>query len=183
MLYGPIILLISGVIMFYQIMESNEKYVAFEREKDKNRYFTIEKDTPYGEVILPKGTHINKVIPKGYEHNAPRDLNDVDAIGFPHPVMINGMAVIEISTTIGYLRLAEDYHFIHKGQKTVCPKTHYLVVDLNDYDLWQPYFMNQQPIPPEIFKPSLWTFRDCSFEIDFPSKMPYWKDGKLINLD
>ena len=52
----------------------------------------------------------------------PHDLNDVDAIGFPHPVMINGMAVIEISTTIGYLRLAEDYHFIHKGQKTVCPK-------------------------------------------------------------
>lgn len=181
LLYSPIILCILLCILIFWAIQADKKHVAFEHEKDKNRYFTLEKDTPFGEIILPKGTHISKHIPAGFQYNAPRDLNDVDGIQFPHPVMINGMSVIEISTTIGFLRLAEDYHFINNGQKTICPKTHYFIVDLNNYELESVYRDKNLPIPPLTFKPSLWKFQDCMTKIDFPSSLPHWKNGKLVS--
>lgn len=183
LLYSPLILLIIFTALFFWVIHVDKKHVAFEHEKDKNRYFTLEKDTPFGEITLPKGTHISKYIPAGFEYNAPRDLNDVDEIRFPHPVMINGMSVIEISPTTGFLRLAEDYHFIENGKKIICPKTHYLVVKLNNYQLEWTFRDKNLPIPPLTFKPSLWTFSDCTSKIDFPSSLSYWKDGKLINGD
>ncbi|MDM1246988.1 hypothetical protein HX005_06265 [Acinetobacter sp. R933-2] len=181
LLYSPIVLCVLFAALIFWAAQANEKYVKFEHEKDKNRYFTLEKDTPFGEIILPKGTHISKYIPAGFDHNAPRDLNDVDGIQFPYPVQINGMSVLEISPTIGFLRLAKDYHFIHQAKKMTCPKTHYLVVDLNNYQLELAYRDKNLPIPPLTFKPSLWTFQDCMSKIDFPSSLPHWKDGKLIS--
>lgn len=181
MLYGPVFVFILFSLLIFWIIKEDEKLVQFEHEKDKNRYFTLEKDTPFGEIILPKGTHMSKYIPKGYQYNAAADLNDIDGIEFPHPVNINGLSVIKIAPTTGFLHLAEDYRFIDQNGKVLhCPQTHYFIVELNNYELKWQYLNKSLPVPPSTFKPSLWTFSDCTSKIDFPSPLPYWQGDKLI---
>lgn len=182
-MYSPIILLILSVLVIFLLNMKNEEYLRYEHEKDKNRFFTIEKETVFGEIILPVGTHISKNIPAGLKYHAPRDLNNVDGIQFPDPVMINGMSVLEISPTIGFLRLAEDYHFLEQGKQRSCVKSNYLIVELNNRQYVEQYFNQGLPIPPSTFKPSLWTIADCTIKIDFPSSVPYWENGVLKNLD
>lgn len=45
MLYGPVFIFILFSLLIFWIIKEDEKLVQFEHEKDKNRYFTLEKDT------------------------------------------------------------------------------------------------------------------------------------------
>lgn len=170
LLYSPMVLFILFLLLILWAMKEDEEFVRFEKDKDKNRYFTLKETTPFGEIVLPKGTQIRKYIPQGYQNNAPADLNDVEGIQFPYPVTINDISIIEIAPTTGFLRLAEDYHFTDKtGKAITCSKTNYLNVHLNNFDLRTIYNDKNLPIPPSTFKPSLWTFSDCNVPVELAS--------------
>lgn len=181
LLYSPIIVLILLSALLFWSVKANEKS---EYERNKKTYFTLEKDTPFGEIILPKGTHISKFFPSDDKNNAAPDLNDVNGIQFPHPVQINGLSVLMIFPATGVIRLAEEYRFINgHGETVTCPKKRHFIVELNNTELVQQYQNKNLPIPPTTFKPSLWTFNDCTITFDYPSSVPHWENGKLIQDD
>lgn len=149
---------------------------ALEPEKDKSRYFTLTKDTQYGGIVLPKGTHIFKLIPYGVTPNEPADLTEVRQMRFPYAIEIEGMSVIAIRNFYNdaEFEIAEPIYW--HSELMYCDKGNLVRMEsVPDSEL---NFAN-----PQDFQPSKLKRSGCE-EIDNkyvdPIIFPYWQDGVLI---
>lgn len=149
---------------------------SLEPEKDKSRYFTLTKDTQYGEIVLPKGTHIHKYIPFGTTPNEPADLTEVREMRFPHPIEIKGISVIAIRNSYNDAEFEIAQPIYWHSELMYCDKGNLVRMEsIPESDL---NFAN-----PQNFQPSKLKRSGCE-EIDNkyvdPIIFPYWQDGKLI---
>lgn len=148
-----------------------EKINQLEAIKNHNRYFTIQQETAYGEIILPVGTHVAKFIPGRLASNLPKDLNDIEALRFPQPMMINGISVSAISPKYNYLELAQDFEFFDEqlNQTTQCTKGQMLY-----------YFAYNMDNLAQDFKPSEWEYNHC-IDYGYGITPPFWQNNRLYD--
>lgn len=147
-----------------------EKVEQLEQLKNKNRYFTLQKDMVYGEIILPKGSHVAKYMEGGLQPILDRDLNDLEGVRFPYPIPINGAMVIAISPKYGKMQLTEDFNYVSSlGERESCQKGKTLY-----------YFAYSAENLPQDYQPSQWSFSGCEDSQD-EIHPPFWQGGRLYS--
>lgn len=83
--------------------------MAQQANKEKRRDFTLQQDYRYGELIVPKGSLVNRYDPfDNGEDILPVSLRGLRTVRFPHPVSVAGTRARALDAAQGVIELAED---------------------------------------------------------------------------
>lgn len=188
------LLIVNGILIGLMVLEIvvnaiyREKLTKLEAEKDKSRYFTIETPTPYGEIVLPVGTHVyNYIASELNTPNQPKNLNNVQEIRFPQPIKIKGMSVIALHPIdYIYFQITEpvQYRFSKDAPIATCPAGGFAIMgDTYKAEIYTSSEAFDERNYPKYFTPSKWRVESCSYDEAGSEEInpPYWENGKLID--
>lgn len=164
--------------IFLQNCQQQKTYA----QQDRLRHLTLQQDTPFGEVVLPKGSHVERELPEplDIEGQAP-NLRGLRHVRFAQPTSIHGVWVHAISTYPPLLELAQPHQFAAlNGQ----PAQDCKAGEIAQFKLSGDAMASLQNLhlqPPESFEPSRWLFDTC-FQGD-PIRLRYWQGEQLVWTD
>ena len=171
----------SAVLMGGIYLQDWQQQKAYAQE-DRLRHLTLKQDTPYGEIVLPKGSHVEREIPEPPDvEGQPPNLRGLRHVRFVQPVQVNGAWVQAISTYPPLLELAQPHRFAAPNGH---PAQDCKAGEIAQFKLTGDALASLQNLhfqPPEPFEPSQWLFDTCF--LGDPIRLRYWQDNQLVWTD
>lgn len=150
-------LLFMSMIYSFQKIDA-EMGVAYDNKSAREK-FTLEIDRPYGELVLPKGTYIDRYDPfdRGEEKRDFR-LTGLQYAKFPYPIKIAGLWSSSYRSR-GWLQLSKDQVILGE----VCEKDRVALFSIPsiEYDIVKEFGEEEPDGVDARFKPSQWDFVKC----------------------
>lgn len=129
------------------------------------QYLTLSSPQPFGEIILPAGSLVNREEPRipGTE-NSPISFDRVTAVRLPHPLSVAGVAWQAFRVDPAVVELAEPATFRvlegeHAGQVQHCEAGWLVTFHTPSSSDDLPETVSDETAP--VFQPSRWRFRSC----------------------
>lgn len=170
----------TGYLFSMHALQARE----IEREvhyKESRRHFVLPQDFHYGELLIPKGSLIDRYDPfDNGEPHMPVALRGLQAVRFPHPVQVAGVWATAMEGD--RLELAHDQHIgpvvrfdgdaadgygawvLDASRPTLACRQGELAlfeVPLIDYDIVAEFGKPEPDGPAARFKPSQWRVMEC----------------------
>ena len=159
--------------LIYLVVSTEHKIAVEDFYKNSRSYFILPKDYQYGELLIPKGSLINRYDPfDNGEADLPIHLRGLKAVRFPHPVKVAGVWVNAIEPP--RMELAKDQNIgpkrwvLDKENSTIaCSRGDIalfyipLIYDDVPNDIKNKLIEPDPDGPDAHFRPSEWKVIDC----------------------
>ena len=186
-----------GAFLQFKSWQFQQDYALQSHYRQSRQQFVLPQDFQYGELLIPKGSLINRYDPfDNGEPQRPLRMSRLDAVRFAHPVQVAGVWATAMSGSLLELdrdqRISPVFHFDRKakegyGDWVLDPSHPYLEckkgqqarfdVPLIKYDIVAEFGKPEPDGPAARFKPSQWAVTECFGAESLEVKPAYTEEG------
>lgn len=130
-------------------------------EELKERYFQVEEDLSFGEIVIPAQSWINLDSPTDYPLESLKDIRQgIDSVRFSTPQAIHHLptSAFEFNYQGIALELAEAYQYEKDGEIYHCEKGWVLMLNYPEGIDWHTRYREESD---QWFNPSTWKIDNC----------------------